>query len=142
MRAMWKTSGFLAFNVSFSLHFIIFETGDDEYWLCGNTVTVADIHLSCFLHRLTFVGQAQRFYLSKRPLVTDYYNRILQRNSFRVACGEANSRFLKTKWRLDFTKWRLLRLTELKCSCANSRRNSKWNLNEMCRLILCSRLSA
>ncbi|XP_030839643.1 ganglioside-induced differentiation-associated protein 1 isoform X2 [Strongylocentrotus purpuratus] len=73
------------------------EFGDDEYWLCGNTVTVADIHLSCFLHRLTFVGQAQRFYLSKRPLMTDYYNRILQRNSFRVACGDANSRFLKTK---------------------------------------------
>ncbi|XP_054772545.2 ganglioside-induced differentiation-associated protein 1-like [Lytechinus pictus] len=67
--------------------------GDAEYWLCGETFTIADIFLSCVLHRLTFVGQAHRLFISKRPLVTDYYNRVLVRKSFRKECMYANSAF-------------------------------------------------
>ncbi|XP_030839505.1 ganglioside-induced differentiation-associated protein 1 [Strongylocentrotus purpuratus] len=66
---------------------------DAEYWLCGKTFTIADIYLSCLLHRLTFVGQAERLFLSKRPLVTDYYNRVLLRKSFRKECVYANNMF-------------------------------------------------
>eukprot|EP00057_Strongylocentrotus_purpuratus_P010933 XP_011665407.1 PREDICTED: ganglioside-induced differentiation-associated protein 1 [Strongylocentrotus purpuratus] len=67
--------------------------GDAEYWLCGKTFTIADIYLSCLLHRLTFVGQAERLFLSKRPLVTDYYNHVLLRKSFRKECVYANNMF-------------------------------------------------
>lgn len=83
------------FNILFLLLFLHSHCllGDAEYWLCGKTFTIADIYLSCLLHRLTFVGQAERLFLSKRPLLTDYYNRVLLRKSFRKECVYANNVF-------------------------------------------------
>ncbi|XP_071496758.1 ganglioside-induced differentiation-associated protein 1-like [Diadema antillarum] len=45
------------------------EAGDKEYWLCGERFTTADLYLSILLHRLTFVGLAERLFIGKRPLV-------------------------------------------------------------------------
>ncbi|XP_072170651.1 ganglioside-induced differentiation-associated protein 1-like [Diadema setosum] len=66
------------------------EAGDKEYWLCGERFTTADLYLSVLLHRLTFVGLAERLFLGKRPLVSDYYQRVLRRPSFKEKCLHAN----------------------------------------------------
>ncbi|XP_071496052.1 ganglioside-induced differentiation-associated protein 1-like [Diadema antillarum] len=66
------------------------EAGDREYWLCGERFTTADLHLSVLLHRLTFVGLAERLFLGKRPLVSDYYQRVLRRPSFKEKCLHGN----------------------------------------------------
>ena len=79
---------FLFFPLSVCL---LHYTGDEEYWLCSSTFTIADIYLSCLLHRLTFVGQSESIFLSKRPITSDYYQRVLKRKSFIQECAYANS---------------------------------------------------
>ncbi|XP_071478103.1 ganglioside-induced differentiation-associated protein 1-like [Diadema antillarum] len=69
------------------------EFDNEEYWLCGRNFTAADIQLACILHRLVFVGLAERVFISKRPHTSAYYQRVLCRTTFRRECVYANSLF-------------------------------------------------
>ncbi|XP_072170150.1 ganglioside-induced differentiation-associated protein 1-like [Diadema setosum] len=65
-------------------------SGGQEYWLCADHITLPDIHLIVLLHRLVFIGQAERLFLVKRPLLANYYQRFTSRQSFREHCGTVN----------------------------------------------------
>nr|XP_018902492.1 PREDICTED: ganglioside-induced differentiation-associated protein 1 [Bemisia tabaci] len=55
----------------------------DDWWLCSDRFTVADISLSLLLHRLNSIGLSHRFWGNgKRPLLENYFNRVTQRESF------------------------------------------------------------
>ena len=61
-----------------------------ENWLCGDRFSIADVYLSVLLHRLVFVGLAEQLFLSKRPLLRNYYQRVLERPSFKEKCLHVN----------------------------------------------------
>ncbi|XP_038078423.1 ganglioside-induced differentiation-associated protein 1-like [Patiria miniata] len=66
---------------------------DEQPWLCGPHFTVADIYLATLLHRLFFIGYSYFWVDGKRPYIEKYYQRVLQRESFRKTCLHANSLF-------------------------------------------------
>ncbi|XP_071486827.1 ganglioside-induced differentiation-associated protein 1-like [Diadema antillarum] len=66
------------------------SSGGQQYWLCADHITLPDIHLGVLLHRLVFVGQAKRLFLVKQPLLTNYYQRFIARQSFRSQCSVVN----------------------------------------------------
>ncbi|XP_078541741.1 ganglioside-induced differentiation-associated protein 1 [Lissotriton helveticus] len=63
-----------------------------ELWLCGQFFSLADISLAVTLHRLKFLGFARRNWGNgKRPNLENYYERILQRKTFRRVLGNVNN---------------------------------------------------
>ncbi|KAK4876661.1 hypothetical protein RN001_009167 [Aquatica leii] len=60
------------------------HTGDKEnWWLCGDCFTVADISLTILLERLSQLGYESRFWKNgKRPYLEKYYARVKQRESY------------------------------------------------------------
>ncbi|XP_071958221.1 ganglioside-induced differentiation-associated protein 1-like [Antedon mediterranea] len=60
-------------------------------WLCSQTFTIADIFLSTILHRLVSIGLDEKFFRrGTRPHIEAYYQRVLQRPSFRKTCLYSN----------------------------------------------------
>ncbi|XP_022097532.1 ganglioside-induced differentiation-associated protein 1-like [Acanthaster planci] len=66
---------------------------DEQPWLCGQQFTVGDIYLATLLHRLLLIGYSHFWLGGKLPNVERYYQRVLQRDSFRKSCLYANSPF-------------------------------------------------
>lgn len=54
-------------------------------WLCCENFSIADINLAVLLQRLWELGFEDRYWSNgKRPLLEDYFNRVRQRESFKL----------------------------------------------------------
>ncbi|XP_053402539.1 ganglioside-induced differentiation-associated protein 1-like isoform X1 [Mercenaria mercenaria] len=63
-----------------------------EYWLIGTSFTAADITATILMFRLRLIGVAPRYLSSeKRPIVHEYYNRIMKRPSIQEIVDINNS---------------------------------------------------
>lgn len=65
------------------------HTGDKEnWWLCSENFTIADVMLTLTLHRIEHCGFSERFFGgNKRPHLQLYYERVQQRDSFKKTYG-------------------------------------------------------
>ncbi|KAF5270006.1 hypothetical protein FQR65_LT05805 [Abscondita terminalis] len=56
----------------------------ENWWLCGNCFTTADISLTILLERLSQLGYESRFWKNgKRPHIEKYYAKVKQRESYK-----------------------------------------------------------
>ncbi|KOB68773.1 Ganglioside-induced differentiation-associated-protein [Operophtera brumata] len=61
------------------------KTQQEGGWLCCETFSIADINLAVLLQRLWELGFEDRYWShGKRPLLEDYFNRVRQRDSFKL----------------------------------------------------------
>lgn len=61
-----------------------FISDKENWWLCSDRFTVADIGLTILLERLNQLGFEFRFWSDgKRPLLEKYYERVRQRESYK-----------------------------------------------------------
>ncbi|XP_062841713.1 ganglioside-induced differentiation-associated protein 1 [Trichomycterus rosablanca] len=68
------------------------EEGTPQSWLCGDFFSMADVSLAVTLHRLTFLGLSRRYWgHGLRPNLESYYERALERPSFRRVLGHVNN---------------------------------------------------
>ncbi|XP_070573634.1 ganglioside-induced differentiation-associated protein 1-like [Ptychodera flava] len=67
----------------------------EEHWLLGHTFTAADVYLAVLLNRVKYVGLLHHFHGSK-PLLTAYYERLHQRETFLKSCVNLPSMFTST----------------------------------------------
>lgn len=74
---------FLLLIYFFSFKFLLLD-GNDDWWLCTNKFTIADVSLTILLERLYRLGFEKRFWSNnKRSNVERYYQRVKQRNSYK-----------------------------------------------------------
>ncbi|KAF2899502.1 hypothetical protein ILUMI_06674 [Ignelater luminosus] len=97
--------------------------GRENWWLCSNRFTVADIALTILLERLNQLGYESRFWKDgKRPHIERYYIRVKQRDSYKrtipttifhvlMALHEKNlpfeTRFINLQTREQYEPWYL-----------------------------------
>nr|XP_015208881.1 PREDICTED: ganglioside-induced differentiation-associated protein 1 isoform X2 [Lepisosteus oculatus] len=63
-----------------------------QAWLCGEFFSVADVSLAVTLHRLKFLGLSRRYWGNgNRQNLETYYERVLQRPTFRRVLGRVNN---------------------------------------------------
>ncbi|XP_066536606.1 ganglioside-induced differentiation-associated protein 1 [Hoplias malabaricus] len=68
------------------------EEGNQQTWLCGEFFSMADVSLAVTLHRLTFLGLSRRYWGNgTRMNVENYYQRVLERPTFRRVLGNVNN---------------------------------------------------
>ncbi|XP_007885195.1 ganglioside-induced differentiation-associated protein 1 isoform X2 [Callorhinchus milii] len=70
------------------------ETPEEGHqpWLCGEFFSLADVSLAVTVHRLKFLGLARRYWGNgRRPNLESYYERVLQRKTFRRVLGNVNN---------------------------------------------------
>lgn len=72
---------------------IIFpEEGSQQAWLCGDFFSIADVSLAVTLHRLKFLGLSRRYWGNgTRVNLETYYERVLNRPTFRRVLGQVNN---------------------------------------------------
>lgn len=67
-------------NTGITLYF----SDKEDWWLCTDRFTIADIDLAILLERLNQLGLDSRFWTGgKRPLVEKYYSKVKLRESFK-----------------------------------------------------------
>ncbi|KAG7488572.1 hypothetical protein MATL_G00035740 [Megalops atlanticus] len=63
-----------------------------QAWLCGEFFSMADVSLAVTLHRLKFLGLSRRYWGNgNRVNVETYYERVLERPTFRKVLGHVNN---------------------------------------------------
>ncbi|XP_055738164.1 ganglioside-induced differentiation-associated protein 1 isoform X3 [Salvelinus fontinalis] len=68
------------------------EEGSSQSWLCGEFFSMADVSLAVTLHRLKFLGLSRRYWGNgNRGNLEAYYERVLERPSFRRVLGHVNN---------------------------------------------------
>uniref|UniRef100_A0A3B1K8V4 Ganglioside-induced differentiation-associated protein 1 n=1 Tax=Astyanax mexicanus TaxID=7994 RepID=A0A3B1K8V4_ASTMX len=68
------------------------EEGSQQAWLCGEFFSMADVSLAVTLHRLKFLGLSRRYWGSgTRVNLETYYERVLERPTFRRVLGHVNN---------------------------------------------------
>ncbi|KAJ8010915.1 hypothetical protein DPEC_G00080110 [Dallia pectoralis] len=68
------------------------EESSSQSWLCGEFFSMADVSLAVTLHRLKFLGLSRRYWGNgKRVHLENYYERVLERPSFRRVLGHVNN---------------------------------------------------
>ncbi|XP_026877202.2 ganglioside-induced differentiation-associated protein 1 [Electrophorus electricus] len=68
------------------------EEGSQPSWLCGDFFSIADISLAVALHRLKFLGLSRRYWGNgTRMNLEAYYERVLERPTFRRVLGHVNN---------------------------------------------------
>ncbi|XP_016407817.1 ganglioside-induced differentiation-associated protein 1-like [Sinocyclocheilus rhinocerous] len=68
------------------------EEGSQQAWLCGDFFSIADVSLSVILHRLKFLGLSRRYWGNgTRVNLETYYERVLNRPTFRRVLGQVNN---------------------------------------------------
>ncbi|XP_030625658.1 ganglioside-induced differentiation-associated protein 1 [Chanos chanos] len=68
------------------------EEGSQQTWLCGEFFSMADVSLAVTLHRLKFLGLSRRYWGNgKRVNLETYYERVLERPTFRRVLGHVNN---------------------------------------------------
>ena len=60
-------------------YFYIVGCSTADYWLCGNTFTTADLHVTILLLRINLLGLDERYISSKRPHLCEYRDRLMER---------------------------------------------------------------
>jgi hypothetical protein len=64
----------------------------ENWWLCGDRFTVADIGLAILLDRLNRLGLEHYFWEDgKKPHISQYYRRVQQRDSYKKTIPSALS---------------------------------------------------
>ncbi|KAG2458497.1 GDAP1 protein, partial [Polypterus senegalus] len=64
----------------------------EQPWLCGQFFSVADVSLAVTLHRLKFLGLSRRYWGNgNRQNLERYYERVLNRKTFRQVLGSVNN---------------------------------------------------
>ncbi|TSK98365.1 Ganglioside-induced differentiation-associated protein 1 [Bagarius yarrelli] len=68
------------------------EEGTQPSWLCGDFFSMADVSLAVTLHRLKFLGLSRRYWGNgARANLESYYERVLERPTFRRVLGHVNN---------------------------------------------------
>lgn len=68
------------------------EEGTQQSWLCGEFFSMADVSLAVTLHRLKFLGLSRRYWGNgTRVNLESYYERVLERPTFRRVLGHVNN---------------------------------------------------
>ncbi|KAF7691757.1 ganglioside-induced differentiation-associated protein 1 isoform X2 [Silurus meridionalis] len=68
------------------------EEGTQQSWLCGEFFSIADVSLAVTLHRLKFLGLSRRYWGNgTRINLESYYERVLERPTFRRVLGNVNN---------------------------------------------------
>uniref|UniRef100_A0A672KXH1 Ganglioside-induced differentiation-associated protein 1-like n=1 Tax=Sinocyclocheilus grahami TaxID=75366 RepID=A0A672KXH1_SINGR len=66
--------------------------GSQQAWLCGDFFSIADVSLAVILHRLKFLGLSRRYWGNgTRVNLETYYERVLNRPTFRRVLGQVNN---------------------------------------------------
>ncbi|XP_076868978.1 ganglioside-induced differentiation-associated protein 1 [Brachyhypopomus gauderio] len=68
------------------------DEGGQPSWLCGGFFSIADVSLAVTLHRLKFLGLSRRYWGNgARMNLEAYYERVLERPTFRRVLGNVNN---------------------------------------------------
>ncbi|XP_051542928.1 ganglioside-induced differentiation-associated protein 1 isoform X3 [Myxocyprinus asiaticus] len=68
------------------------EEGSQQAWLCGEFFSIADVSLAVTIHRLKFLGLSRRYWGNGiRVNLETYYERVLNRPTFRRVLGQVNN---------------------------------------------------
>lgn len=76
----------------FNFSSLSLEEGSQQTWLCGEFFSIADVSLAVTLHRLKFLGLSRRYWGNgTRVNLETYYERVLNRPTFRRVLGQVNN---------------------------------------------------